>query len=402
MPMRSTNSPRSAWRDQVFPVALGSRRVPERRRRRSRSRAAAPARPRLPLLVHAESPAALAHAESAYGAGDPRAHATWLALRSEEAEVEAVEMLVQRCREHRARIHVVHVSSAGAIARIAAARAEGLPLTAETCPHYLTFTAADVPDGATEFKCAPPIRARSHQTRCGARWSRRARSGRDRSFAVSARAQAAGERDFIAAWGGIAGLQLLLPLTWTGAAARGHEAATMLVWTAERPAALAGLAGRKGRIAAGHDADLVVWDDQDEFTVAPEMLFHRHPLTPYAGLRCVAWCTRPGCGAGRCSTEHRTRAGCDRRVRRGPSLTPFPKENAWLIPGRFAVARAHHRSVARCHRSFVLYATDEYFAARRTCSSRRHPNGVTARTPIAASGWTAGNRSAAARRGTTS
>lgn len=237
----------------------------------------------LPLLVHAESPDALARVTPRPGA-DPRAYATWLATRPEAAEVEAVELLIDRCRAHGAAIHVVHVSSAGALARIAAARQEGLPLTAETCPHYLTFTPHDVADGATEFKCAPPIRDVTHRE---ALWIALADGVLD-LVATDHSPCPAGlkERDtgdFLAAWGGIAGLQLLLPLTWTGARARGHDVATMLRWTAERPAALAGLAGRKGRLAPGHDADIVVWDEDDEFTVTPGSLFHRHPLTPYLG-----------------------------------------------------------------------------------------------------------------------
>jgi allantoinase len=238
----------------------------------------------LPLLAHAESPAALARAVAAHGRGDPRAYRTWLALRSEEAEVEAVELLIHRCRVHRAKVHVVHVSSAGAIERIAAARREGLPLTAETCPHYLTFTADEIRAGATEFKCAPPIRERLHQD---ALWT--ALQGGVLDLVATDHSPCPPELkrretgDFVAAWGGIAGLQLLLPLTWTGAQARGHDVAAMLGWTAERPAALAGLTGRKGRLAPGHDADLIVWDEREEFTVAPEMLFHRHKVTPYIG-----------------------------------------------------------------------------------------------------------------------
>jgi allantoinase len=183
-------------------------------------------------------------------------------------------------------VHVVHVSSAGALARITAARREGLPLTAETCPHYLTFASDQIADGATEFKCAPPIRAASHRE---ALWTALADGVLDlvatdhSPCPPGLKARESG--DFLAAWGGIAGLQLLLPLVWTGAVARGHDPAAMLRWTAEAPAALAGLTGRKGRIAPGYDADLVVWNDDEELTVSPGMLFHRHPLTPYLGRR---------------------------------------------------------------------------------------------------------------------
>jgi allantoinase len=227
----------------------------------------------LPLLVHAELPAALDRAAPSAGK-DPRSYATWLASRPEAAEVEAVE----------SPIHVVHVSSAGAIERIAAARREGLPVTAETCPHYLTFTSRDIADGATEFKCAPPIRDITHRE---ALWAALGDGVLDLVASDHSPCPAGMKErdtgDFLAAWGGIAGLQLLLPLTWTGARARGHDVPTMLRWTAERPAALAGLTGHKGRLAPGHDADIVVWDEDEEFTVTPGSLFHRHPLTPYLG-----------------------------------------------------------------------------------------------------------------------
>lgn len=239
----------------------------------------------LPLLAHAESPAALerAAARAAPGA-DPRAYATWLAARPAEAEEEAIDTLVRLCRRHRAAVHVVHVSSLGGLERVARARAEGLPLTAETCPHYLTFAAADVPAGATVFKCAPPIRDASHRE---ALWGALAAGTLDLVASDHSpcppELKAPGDGDFPAAWGGIAGLQLLLPAVWTGASARGIAAPKALGWLTEAPARLAGLAGRKGRIAPGHDADLVAWDDAGTFTVEPARLLHRHPLTPYAG-----------------------------------------------------------------------------------------------------------------------
>lgn len=216
----------------------------------------------LPLLAHAESPAVLERAAAALAPGaDPRAHATWLATRPAEAEAEAIAMLVRLCRKHRARVHVVHVSSREGCALVAAAKAEGLPITAETCPHYLAFTADEVPDGATWFKCAPPLRDAGH---------REALLGalRDGTLDLVASDHSpcppAMKRlesgDFLRAWGGIAGLEFLLPATWEalrpadgdGALAR---AARLL---AEAPARLAGLAHRKGRIAAGCDADFAV------------------------------------------------------------------------------------------------------------------------------------------------
>lgn len=241
----------------------------------------------LPLLAHAESPAALERAAALAGAGaDPREHAAWLASRPEDAEVEAIELLVRLCREHGASVHVVHVSSAGGAARIARAKAEGLPISGETCPHYLAFAADEVPRGATEYKCAPPIRDAAHRE---ALWAALGDGtldlvASDHSPCPPAmKARESG--DFMAAWGGIASLQLLLPATWSGAAARGASPATLARWLSAAPARLAGLAGRKGAIAPGADADFVFWDDGATFDVEPERLHHRHPTTPWAGRR---------------------------------------------------------------------------------------------------------------------
>jgi allantoinase len=239
----------------------------------------------LPLLVHAESPAALAGAAAMLPPGaDPRAHATWLATRPAAAEAEAIDLLVRLCRRHRAAVHVVHVSSSDGCERIAAARAEGLPMTAESCPHYLTFAAADVPDGATAFKCAPPLREGAHRE---ALWSALAAGTLDLVASDHSPSPAVlkstDSGDFMRAWGGIAGLQLLLPATWTGAAARGHGPDRLGAWLAEAPARLAGLSSRKGRLAPGCDADVVLWDPEGSFEVRPEALQHRHRLTPWAG-----------------------------------------------------------------------------------------------------------------------
>jgi allantoinase len=239
----------------------------------------------LPLLAHAESPAVLERALAALPPGaDPRAHATWLATRPAAAEAEAIGTLVRLCRRHRAAVHVVHVSSREGCERIADARAEGLPVSAETCPHYLTFADGEIPDGATEFKCAPPLRGTAQRESL---WRALADGtldlvASDHSPSPPA-LKAADSGDFLRAWGGITGLQLLLPAAWTGAVARGHGPARLGAWLAEAPARLAGLAGRKGRLAPGHDADFVLWDPDASFAVRPEALHHRHRLTPWAG-----------------------------------------------------------------------------------------------------------------------
>lgn len=236
----------------------------------------------LPLLAHAESPGALARVALPAGA-DPRAHSTWLASRPPAVEAEAVAMLVRLCRRHRAHVHVVHVSSREALAVIAAAKAEGLPLTAETCPHYLGFTAGAIPDGATVYKCAPPIREAAHRDALRAALADGTldQVASDHSPCPPA-LKALDSGEFGRAWGGIAGLQLLLPATLTHAAAGGASPGAVARWLGEAPARLAGLASRKGRLEPGCDADFVLWSAA-RFTVRGDRLFHRHPLTPWEG-----------------------------------------------------------------------------------------------------------------------
>jgi allantoinase len=164
------------------------------------------------------------------------------------------------------------------------ARAEGLPLSAETCPHYLHFAAEDIPDGATPFKCAPPIRERANRE---ALWRALAEGvlelvASDHS-PCSPQLKAIEAGDFVRAWGGVAGLQLALPVVWTEAARRGHTLVEVVRWMSAAPAKLAGLAGKKGTIAAGADADLLVFDDDETQVVRPETIHHRHRVTPYTG-----------------------------------------------------------------------------------------------------------------------
>jgi allantoinase len=237
----------------------------------------------LPLLVHAELPAALRPIETG---ADPRAYATWLASRPPEAEHDAIDLLIRLAREYHARIHVVHLAAAGAIGAIHGARAAGVPITAETCPHYLSFAAERIPDGATAFKCAPPIREGRHQDGL---WQALADGDIDLVASDHSPSPPAMKRledgDFAGAWGGIASLQLGLSAVWTGAAARGIGIEPVARWMSAAPAALAGLAGRKGAIAPGCDADLVVFDPDAEWVVEPARLEHRHAVTPYASLR---------------------------------------------------------------------------------------------------------------------
>jgi len=237
------------------------------------------ARRGVPLMVHAELPSLLHEGPT----GGSRSYAAYLASRPPEAEIEAVRLLVRLSEEHGTRLHVVHVSSARSAVIIREARSRRVPISAETCPHYLTFAAEEIPDGATQYKCAPPIRGRDERD---ALW--RALVADDIQLVASDHspcppAMKDTNGDFFRAWGGIASLQLSLAAVWTGARERGIPLSRVASWMCERTAALAGLTGRKGTIAAGLDADLVVWNPDERFRVEPAALRHRHALTPYAG-----------------------------------------------------------------------------------------------------------------------
>ena len=166
-----------------------------------------------------------------------------------------------------------------------AAKAEGLPLTVETCPHYLTFAAEEIADGATHFKCCPPVRERENREKL---WEAVADGTidmvvSDHSPCIPAlKLQESG--DFMDAWGGIAALQFGLPVMWTNLKSRGFGLADLTRLMSAQPAKLAGLNDRKGKLAAGYDADIVIWNPESEFKVVPEIIEHRHKLTPYSGM----------------------------------------------------------------------------------------------------------------------
>lgn len=242
-----------------------------------------------PLLVHAELSgpidAVLAGRHNLTPA-EARRYIHYLESRPRAAEDQAVALLVRLARELGAPTHVVHLSSADALLHLRDARDAGLPLTAETCPHYLHLAAEDIPDGATAFKCAPPIRERDNQPRLWAalRDGLIAQVVTDHSPSSPA-LKCADSGDFSRAWGGIASLQLGLAVVATAARARGAGLADIAAWMAQAPAALVGLSRRKGAIAVGRDADLILFDPDADFVVDAQRLHHRHKLTPYAGQR---------------------------------------------------------------------------------------------------------------------
>ena len=256
----------------------------------------------VPLLVHAESPETIVPpTRSTYEA--------YLASRPPEAEVEAIRMIIRLAREFGTRTHIVHVACAEAVEEISRAKLDRVPITAETCPHYLTFAGEEIAEGATEFKCAPPIRHSHHRE---ALWSGLHSGALDLVATDHSPAPPALKcrGDFVRAWGGIASLEMSLAAVWTRSAeslalhhtevalhdtavalhdtavARAFQASVCKItrWMCAAPAALAGLS-RKGRIAAGCDADLLVFDPDAEWIVDPARLQQRHKLTPYAGRR---------------------------------------------------------------------------------------------------------------------
>ncbi|HUB18217.1 MAG TPA: allantoinase AllB [Acidobacteriaceae bacterium] len=246
-------------------------------------RAAAPhlARTGLPLLVHAELPEFLAPADRA---ADPRRYSTWLHARPDAAEVEAIRLMIRLCREYGFRLHIVHLATAQALPDIRRARSEGLPLTVETCPHYLHFAAEEIPDGSTLHKCAPPLRSAANREQM---WEA-VRTGLIDLIATdhSPCPPEMKHRDtgnFLTAWGGIASVSAALPAVWTGLRARGLTLSDLVRLLSQQPAQLAGLAGRKGALAPGHDADFVVFQPDRERTISAEQIHTRHAISPYVG-----------------------------------------------------------------------------------------------------------------------
>jgi allantoinase len=236
------------------------------------------------LIVHAEVPGPVDAACCQAGSDSSGSYETFLRSRPREAENEAVALMIGLSRETGCRIHIVHHSSADALPLLRRAKSFDLPLTVETCPHYLHFAAEEIADGATEFKCCPPIRERENRERL---WE----ALRDGTIdmVVSDHSPCPPEMklreegDFMKAWGGISSLQLRLPVMWTHASTRGFDLIRLVEWLCSAPARQVGLAARKGSLAVGADADIMIWNPEAEFRVVPEIIHHRHKLTPYAG-----------------------------------------------------------------------------------------------------------------------
>ena len=236
----------------------------------------------LPLLVHAE----LSNRNSL---GEEkrvqlRTYASYLASRPRRWEHDAIELITRLCADYNCKTHIVHLSSADAIPLLRKARDAGLPLTVETCPHYLYFSAEQISDGDTRLKCAPPIREHENRNRL---WDS-LRDGVIDSIVSDhspcpVEMKKIGTGDFRDAWGGISSLQLGLSIVWTEARKRGFTVQNIAELMCRRPAEIVGLHGRKGAIALGNDADFVVWNPEATFTVEASSLYHRHPMSPYEG-----------------------------------------------------------------------------------------------------------------------
>lgn len=235
-----------------------------------------------PLLCHSELSDVIASAEQVWECGDPRHYALYLASRPPSAEIQAIAGLCDYAGRYGTRLHIVHLSAAGALPFLRRARERGVDVSVETCPHYLFFSSDRIRNGQTEFKCAPPIRSRGNREQL---WKALASDeinliGSDHSPSPP-ELKCLDSGRFDEAWGGIASLQLSLPVMWTAASERGYSFDELSRWMSAQPAKLAGLDAQKGQIAPGMSADLVIWDPEAEFTVDAKALEHRHKISPY-------------------------------------------------------------------------------------------------------------------------
>ena len=238
----------------------------------------------LPLLVHAELAAPIDRATATLQNADWRTYSTYLRSRPDEAELEAIRLMIRLCRQYKFRLHVVHLSTALAVNDLKAARAEGLPITVETCPHYLHFAAEEIPDGATLLKCAPPIRSRANQQ---ALWQ--ALNDGIIDMIVTDHSPCPPEMKrtdtgrFDQAWGGVASLSIALPLIHTECTRRGFTLDHIARWMSSAPAILAGISHQAGSLEPNREANFTIFDTEAEFTVTPDKLHYRHPISAYMG-----------------------------------------------------------------------------------------------------------------------
>lgn len=231
----------------------------------------------LPLLVHCEL-----SDDHLVTQGESTSYMHYLSSRPKEWEDKAIDLIIRLCEETGCRVHIVHLSSADSIAPIQKAKQKGLPITVETAQHYLYFNAEDIPDGNTAFKCAPPIRERANNNQL---WD--ALKAGIIDFVATDHSPSLPENkeiesgNLMKAWGGIASIQLALPVLWTAGRKRNITHLQLCQWLCEHPAKLIGKENQIGKIAPGYDADLTIWDDNEKWTVNANRLFHRNKLTPY-------------------------------------------------------------------------------------------------------------------------
>lgn len=241
------------------------------------------ARHRLPLMVHAELDCKH-EVEPAWVS--ERSYRSFLRSRPKQWEDDAIAMMLSLAERYKCHVHIVHLSSANMIPQISEAIARGVGVSAETCPHYLTFAAEDIPDGDCRFKCAPPIRERDNREKL---WA--ALNNGTIEIVVSDHSPCLPELkhlkegNFKQAWGGVSSLQFRLPVMWTEARRRGYSIERLSQWLCSAPARLLGMQEYKGKISKGYDADLVVWDPDAEVVFRQDNIFHRHKVTPYEGRR---------------------------------------------------------------------------------------------------------------------
>jgi allantoinase len=234
----------------------------------------------LPLLVHCELET-VAIDQSDFNTGS---YKDYLSSRPKRWEDDAIALMIRLCEEYNCRIHIVHLSSADSISQIAKAKQKRLPISVETGQHYLFFSAEEIRDGETAFKCAPPIRERLNNEKL---WQALREGVID--FVATDHSPAPpemkelGSGNFMKAWGGISSLQFSLPVLWTAAKKHGAGVQDIARWLAEKPAVLPGMQGSKGKIVKGYDADLMVWDPGRSFRVTEKMIRHKHRITPYTG-----------------------------------------------------------------------------------------------------------------------